>query len=73
VGPNVTYDWCWQCGSYHRTEPGQKLNMQCKPVEPRKEDKPRDDRQQRQGLAGAGDELGGINPITRTGDRQEWT
>lgn len=28
---NVTYDWCWQCNSYHRTEPGQRLNTQCNP------------------------------------------
>jgi hypothetical protein len=26
---NVTYDWCWECCAYHRTDPGQPLNTKC--------------------------------------------
>lgn len=26
---NVTWDWCWECNSYHRTEAGQPRNTKC--------------------------------------------
>ncbi len=31
MSDNVTWDWCWECNSYHRTEAGQPLNMRCNP------------------------------------------